>query len=232
MFRRMQRVLCAILVVLLATAMFCPALAKGVQARVKASVAGLYSHATTASACVPIKKGTKLTVSAVRKGWAKVSCKGVTGYMKTSTLARISRKVSPSAWKSKVKLMSWSSGSKLLKKGKYAYIYDIKSGLTIKIKRMGGHNHFDVEPATKADTAKLKSLGGGYSWDSRPVILSAGGKFVAAAINTMPHGEQTLKNNGYNGQFCMHLLGSKTHGSGKVNEEHQKSIKKAYNWAH
>ena len=232
MFRRLQKMLAALLVVMLLTTAVCPAFAKSIKAKVKTN-AHLYTKASTSSASVPIKKGVKLKVTAVKRGWAKVKYGSLTGYMKTKNLTKAKKKVSPSQWKHKVVKMNWYDGGKnVLKKHHYGYIYDIRSKLTIRIKRMGGHNHADVEPATKADTAKLKSLGHGYSWDSRPVILINNGKYVAAAINTMPHGDQTIHNNGFNGQFCLHLTGSKTHGSGKVNEEHKDSIKEAYNWAH
>ena len=98
---------------------------------------------------------------------------------------------------------------------------------------MGGHNHADVEPATAADTAKLlKIAGGSFSWDSHAVILRAGGKYVACAINTMPHGDQTIAGNNYEGQFCLHMTGSTTHGTTTVNANHQAAINQAYNWAH
>ena len=48
----------------------------------------------------------------------------------------------------------------------------------------------------------------------------------------MPHGDQTITDNGYDGQFCLHMIDSKTHGSDTVNTEHQKAIRMAYNWAH
>ena len=97
---------------------------------------------------------------------------------------------------------------------------------------MGGHNHMDVEPATAADTRKLLRVSGGkWSWDSHAEILIAGGKYVACAINTMPHGDQTIRNNNYNGQFCLHTSGSLTHNSGKQNASHQKAIETAYKWA-
>ena len=233
MLRRLQKLLCAVLIVSILCSVAAPAFAKSYKAKVKNSSARFYNHATTSSTSVPIKKGTKLTVTAVKKGWAKVKYGKLTGYMKTSALAKASKKASPSTWKHKVVAMKWfDGGSSVLKKGHYGYIYDIKSGLTIRIKRMGGHNHADVEPATKADTAKIYAMTGGYSWASRPVILYANGKFVACAINTMPHGDQTISNNGYNGQFCLHMVNSLTHGSGKINENHQAAIKAAYYWAH
>ena len=69
--------------------------------------------------------------------------------------------------------------------------------------------------------------GGSFNWDSHAVILYAGGKYVACAINTMPHGDQTITNNGYDGQFCLHMVNSRTHGSNSVCPLHQAAIKKA-----
>ena len=130
--------------------------------------------------------------------------------------------------------MNWfNGGSDVLKKGSYGYIYDIDTGIVVRIKRMGGHNHADVEPATAADTRKLLKISGGkWSWDSHAEILMSGGKYVACAINTMPHGDQTIRNNNYDGQFCLHMSGSLTHASGKLNAYHQKAIETAYKWAH
>ncbi len=138
------------------------------------------------------------------------------------------------SWKSKVVKLDWyKTGKNVLKRGGYAYLYDITTGIKLRIKRMGGTNHADVEPATKADTAKLKKIAGGkFSWVCHAVILMANNQYVACSVNTMPHGQQTINNNGYDGQFCLHMVNSKTHGSGKVNPNHQACINKAYKWAH
>ena len=226
-----RKILCAALVAVLFVSVI-PAAAFAVSAKVKDSSAKFYRYPSTASAHVSIKKGVTLTVTAVKNGWAKVRCKGVTGYMKTSALGRTSG--GRSSWKSKVVRLNWfDGGSRVLKKGAYGYIYDIRTGLVVHIKRMGGSSHADVEPASVSDTAKLKKVAGGsFSWDAHPVILYAGGRFVACSINTMPHGDQTLTGNGYNGQFCLHMSGSKTHGTDSVNADHQSAINRAYNWAH
>lgn len=159
----------------------------------------------------------------------------VTAYIKPKYLSasRVSTG-SGTSWKSKVIKKDWfKGGSDILKKGSYGYIYDYKTGITVKIKRMGGHNHADVEPATAADTKKLLKIAGGkFSWDSHGVVLYAGGKYVACAINTLPHGDQTITNNNYDGQFCLHMTNSLCHGSGLINSEHQYNISKVYNWAH
>jgi len=200
----------------------------------------IYKSASTGSAKASLSKGTKVYVIGKSGSFFRVqnASGSVTGYVKGSYVSKTKPATTSTKtaayYKSKVVKLNWyGSGEKVLSKGEYGYIYDIKSGQTIKIKRMGGSNHADVEPATASDTAKLKkACGGEFSWDSRPVILIANGKYVACAINTMPHGDQTLENNNYDGQFCLHMVGSKTHGSSSVNGVHQDAIDDAYNWAH
>lgn len=192
----------------------------------------VYKSASTSSDRRAIAKNTKVYVVGKSGSFYKVqNDRGNEGYIKKDCL---SRKKSGGGWKSQVVKMNWfDGGSKVLKKGSYGYLYDIRTGITMRIKRMGGHNHADVEPVTKSDTAKLlRMAGGSFSWDSVAVILKAGGKYVACGINTKPHGDQTIKDNGYDGQFCLHMSGSTTHCSGVENVNHQHSIEKAYNWAH
>ena len=309
MLRRIQKMLCAMLIAMLLVSAVAPAMAQSVKARVSSSSAKIYKSASSSSAHVKMKKGTQVTVTAVKGNWAKVKVSGKTGYMPVKYLSKgtsssssgfsvkrtaayiskntyVYRKASSSSskrsistntkvyvvgksggyykvqnksgsatgyvkvgcvskkkvstsssnknWKSKVVKMDWfGQGKNVLKKGGYGSIYDIDTGIELRIKRMGGHNHADVEPATAADTAKLLRVAGGhFSWKSHAVILKAGGKYVACGINTEPHGDQTIRNNNYEGQFCLHMCGSITHGSEKVNDAHQRSIDRAYNWAH
>ena len=137
------------------------------------------------------------------------------------------------SWRRKVERVEWfNGGNKLVKRGGYAYIYDIDTGLTLRIKRKGGTNHMDVEPASKKDTATLKKIAGGtFSWKSHAVVLIKGGRYIAAAINTQPHGEYTIKDNDFPGQFCLHMVGSRTHETDRVNPEHQKSIERVMRWS-
>ena len=302
----------ALLIAALVLAMV-PAMAESVKAKVSSSSAKIYRTASSSSDHVKMKKGTEVTVTAVKGDWAKVKVSGKTGYMPTKYLSKSSsssgkkksasrtaayvnkatyvykkassssgkkalsvntkvyvvgtsgsyskvenssgsasgyikssclskskvstKKASSSSdtsWKSQVVKMDWfGEGKNVLKKGKYGYIYDVDTGIELRIKRMGGHNHADVEPATAADTAKLLRVAkGDFSWKSHAVILKAAGKYVACGINTEPHGDQTIQNNNYDGQFCLHMSGSITHGTEQENENHQKSIDRAYNWAH
>ena len=240
MLRRLQKMICLLAVALLITSAMTPAMAKTVTARVNSSSAKVYKKASRSSRSVKLEKGVSVKVTAVSGSWARVKLNGKTGYMpkkylsvSTSRSSSKSKKSSKS-WKSKVVKMNWfKGGSNVLRKGHYGTIYDIDTGISLRIKRMGGHYHADVEPATAADTAKLKRIAGGdFSWRSEAVILKAGGKYVACGINTEPHGDQTIYNNHYDGQFCLHMSGSKTHASDRENENHQHSIDRAYRWAH
>lgn len=243
MLRRLQKMICVLAIALLITSTMTPALAKSVTAKVNTSSAKVYKKASRSSKSVKLKKGLSLKVTAVSGSWARVKLNGRTGYMpkKYLTVASSkskakasSKKKNGTSWKSKVVKMNWfKGGSNVLRKGHYGTIYDIDTGISLRIKRMGGHYHADVEPATAADTAKLKRVAGGhFSWDSQGVILKANGKYVACAINTKPHGDQTIHSNNYEGQFCLHMTGSKTHASSKENSSHQSAINRAYRWAH
>ena len=278
-------------------------LAYGVDVRTNTATK-FYSSPSTSSASVKLPKGTTLNMSDASGGWAKVSLKGVTGYVpvkylnsKNRTVAYVnkgtyiyasastsaskkkvkvnskvyvvgvsgdfcrvenksgsatgyiltsclsSKKVKASSdsasfssgtWKSRVTKTDWNEGgSSVLGKGEYGYIYDIDTGIVVHIKRMGGTNHADCEPSSRSDTAKLlKIAGGSFDWEAHSVILYADGKFVACSINTKPHGDQTITSNGYDGQFCLHMAGSKTHESDTTNVDHQKAVDRAYSWAH
>jgi hypothetical protein len=135
----------------------------------------------------------------------------------------------------KVVEMDWYKtdvSSMVYKRGGTAKIIDCETGTIIQIRRVGGSNHMDVEPLTAADTAKLKKLyGGTWSWKRRAVILVADGKYIAASINGMPHGAQISTSNNFDGQFCLHTTNSRTHGTDKVDSEHQKYIKRALDFS-
>ncbi len=121
--------------------------------------------------------------------------------------------------------------SLVYKRGGTATIIDCRTGVSIDIRRVGGSSHMDVEPLTERDTGKLLDIyGGSWSWDRRPVILIADGRMIAASINGMPHGDEISTTNGFEGQFCLHTTGSKTHGSDKVDSGHQRCIEEALNY--
>lgn len=204
---------------------------EGVTAYVKKSAYVYKSASTSSQKYGPLAVGTQLKVVGVNGKFFQVTNGSAYAYIAKSALSK-SKPSDTTVLASQVQLVKWSKGKNLFSKGDYVQLYDIMSGITVRVRRLGGSNHAELEPASAEDTAKLLKMSGGkFSWNSRPVILHAGGKFIAAAINTMPHGAQSIKNNNYDGQFCLHLVGSKTHGSNCENSHHQAAIKYAYLWA-
>lgn len=128
----------------------------------------------------------------------------------------------------RAKLMDWweSDIQKIFAVGVVATITDLDTGISWKEKRFAGKNHADIQPLTKADTAKLKSVYGHWSWKRRAVFVTINGENYAASIHGMPHGGSNLKN-GFPGHHCCHFLNSRTHGSNKVDKNHQKMVAKA-----
>lgn len=106
-------------------------------------------------------------------------------------------------------------------------VKDIRTGKVFNVKRWSGVNHADCEPASASDTKIMKSIYGSWSWRRRPILVKYNGHVYAASMNGMPHGTQTIKNNNFNGHFCIHFTGSKTHGSKKVDSAHQSCVKEA-----
>lgn len=238
---QIRKIVCIILAIMIAFAATAPlAYAKSYTAYLNKTTY-VYQYPRTSARKVKVSKGTQVTVTATSGSWARIKNpkNGVIGYIQTKYLSKKSETeptpTTPTtpAWKSKVVKMNWfDAGKSLVKKGSYATIYMVDKGVQFRIKRMGGKNHMDVEPATASDTAIFKKAVGSWSWKSYAVILIANGKYVACGINAMPHGDQTIKNNNFDGQFCLHMVGSRTHETDSVNQEHQKSINRAYNWAH
>ncbi len=131
--------------------------------------------------------------------------------------------------KNGVEMTPWFGGAdKIFTRGSIAKVIHVGTGLTFYVKRRGGTNHADCEPLTAADTAVIKRIyGGSFSWDREPIIVQVNGKKMAASMNGMPHGGSTLTNNNFPGHFCIHFYGSRTHGTNKIDPDHQAAIKVA-----
>lgn len=144
----------------------------------------------------------------------------------------------------------WKSARYIFPIGSVAEVTDLYTGKTFKVKRTMGTNHADCEALTREDTRIIASIWGGFSWDTRPVIVSVNGRRIAASMSSLPHagvdsapafkvvnnrsqgygrGENldVVKNNGMNGHFDIHFLNSTTHKTGKENPEHQRNVLKA-----
>ena len=93
-------------------------------------------------------------------------------------------------------------------------------------------NHADVEPLTAADTTTLCEIYGvstasKISWQARPMLITVGNYQFVCSIYGEPHGVNTITNNNYDGQFCLHFTGSKTHNSGQTLQRHIDAINEA-----
>ncbi|MFZ5353190.1 MAG: LysM peptidoglycan-binding domain-containing protein [Bacillota bacterium] len=115
----------------------------------------------------------------------------------------------------------------IFERGDIAVVTDVKTGKTFKVKRYQGHNHADAEPLTAEDTAVMKELYGSWSWDRRAIIVTIDGRNIAASMNGMPHGTESITDNKFKGHFCIHFKGSKTHAGNRVDRTHQAMVKKA-----
>lgn len=119
-------------------------------------------------------------------------------------------------------LLTWEEASLVLPKYSSFTVLDVESGLSFEGQRRAGSHHADVQPLTKTDSATLKSIyGGKWSWDRRAVLVKLNGRTLAASMHGMPHGGDGIPGNDFNGHFCIHFLGSVTHGSRSMDPAHQ-----------
>ncbi len=128
--------------------------------------------------------------------------------------------------------LDWfNGGASRIPRGATFSVKDVRTGLVFRAKRQAGANHLDAEPLTAADSAILLKINGGveYSWRRRPMLVLYNGRVYACSIYSEPHGSDTLPNNNYDGQFCLHFYGSMTHGTQRVDEDHAACERQAMN---
>ena len=125
-------------------------------------------------------------------------------------------------------------------KGCVATVTDVKTGISFQVKRWSGGSHADVEPLTASDTAAICRIYGVTSasniteknnYQRRSILVTISGHSYAASMYGVPHNASegnTIKDNNYNGQFCIHFTNSSTHGTKNVDADHQNAINYAY----
>lgn len=145
----------------------------------------------------------------------------------------------------------WTEAQYVLKYNVPFTVTDFYTGTSFKAVRTFGANHADCEPLTSADTAAITKLWNQYHtsyWSTRPVIITINGRKLAASmsasfhagLDSAPNGAyvnnrsggygygqnfDAIKGNGADGHFDIHFLNSTSHGSGAVNQNHQRDIK-------
>lgn len=125
-------------------------------------------------------------------------------------------------------MLPWQQAKEVVPKYSTFTITDVETGQSFQGQRRAGSSHADVQPISKADSAVLKSIyGGAWSWDRRAVLVTLNGRTLAASMHGMPHGGDGIPDNDFNGHFCIHFLGSITHGSRSADPAHQVMVHKA-----
>lgn len=135
-------------------------------------------------------------------------------------------------------------------RGMDATVTDVATGKSFQVKRTYGTNHADVEPLTKDDTAVIKEIWGGFSWERRAVIVQFGNYTIAASMTSMAHAGvesapagkyvynrsvgfgygvnlDQIKGNGCSGVMDIHFKNSKTHTTNTVQKSQQRMVEKA-----
>ena len=173
--------------------------------------------------------GTKSAVKKLQKA------KGLkqTGNADSATIAAMFQENVTTAAKGTTERLDWfRDGINRIPRGETFTVKDCLTGKTFKCRRWAGANHLDAEPLTKKDTETMNSIYGKWSWNRRPILVQYNGRIYAASMNGMPHGTTTIADNQFNGHFCIHFYGSKTHSTKKKDAAHQKAVATAmdYTW--
>ena len=151
--------------------------------------------------------------------------------------------VSPSL--NPVEKVDWVTGdiNAFWGRGEVAILTDVRTRVSLRIKRWAGGSHVDGEPLTAADTAALCRIYGVASaqeileknlYQRRPIWITLKGRTFAASLYGVPHNYpagDTIPGNDFNGQLCIHFVNSKTHTSATVDADHMRAIQDAYDAA-
>lgn len=169
----------------------------------------------------------------------KLTADGVCG---ATTLAAIQKAYSGSSsatttYNATVYKLDWSymkSNATALgiARGASIKLTDLTTGKSLNVHVQSTGNHIDAEPLTSADTTTLceiygVSTPGAISYKRRPMMITTSAGQFLCSIYGQPHGAQDITNNGYEGQFCLHFVNSKTHGTNRVDGDHQNAINTA-----
>lgn len=208
---------------------------KALQARLKelgyytTSLDSDYGYRTTAAVSA-FQRANKLTVTGTANPTTLRKLVSSSAISASAANNNTNTNTGTTTTKYKTEKLDWFNGGYKKFSGRPTIeIKDVKTGLVFKGKVLYGSNHLDVEPLTKADTAILLKINGGveFKWNRRPMLVKHNGHVYAASIYSEPHGQQTILDNNFDGQFCLHFYGSKTHGTEEVKQDHQDAIAQA-----
>lgn len=125
--------------------------------------------------------------------------------------------------------LEWFKGiNNVVSIGTIMKITDVETGQKFLAKRTYGVNHADSETLTKEDTAIMKGLyNNKWSWDRRSIVVEINNLRLPASMAGMPHSLDSINDNNMEGHFDIHFLNSRTHGTNKIDPDHQDAVKTA-----
>lgn len=125
-------------------------------------------------------------------------------------------------------LLDWEWARWIYNVGAVATVTDLDSGLSFRVRHLGGSEHADSEPLTAEDTAIMKQIfNGRWSWDTRAIWLKVGDRVLAASMAGMPHGVETILDNDFPGHFDIYFWNSRSHNTNEIKPQHQANVLRA-----
>ena len=125
-------------------------------------------------------------------------------------------------------LKDWNEINTIIPNGSTLKITDLYSGDPYSVKRVSGTNHAEVETVSPNDTAAmLEVFGGEFNASKRPVLVEIGGVNVAASLQGLPHGSDSISANEMSGHCCLYFYNSKSDVMNLPDIEHVNQVLKA-----
>ena len=119
----------------------------------------------------------------------------------------------------------WTEAQYVVPINKIFTVKDFITGKTFQVKRTVGAGHADCEPLTKSDTAIAKSIWGGFSWNTRSIIVMADNRKIAASMSFYPHDVEYVRDNDFNGHFDIYFGNCIRHADGKPDPNHESKVR-------
>lgn len=130
--------------------------------------------------------------------------------------------------KAKGQLLSWSDVKAQLASGSEYTVTDCNTGEKFRLVFTGGENHAEMELFSSEDKAAFDAVcGDEYNFLKRPVTVNIGGVEAAASMQCMPHGADSVSNNGMDGHICVFFSGSLSHAASLPDIEHEATVRHA-----
>lgn len=202
------------------------------------TVTGTYDQ-TTYAAVLAFQRRNKLTPDGI--AGAKTQTKLYSGDCVTGdtvipeedgSLAGLTGNGGGPASTSEVKWLMWYDDIKPnLKGGQVLTVYEPTTNTSYRIWVYARGRHLDCEPYTSQDAAILRAIWGGETWSEKPVYFQMpDGTWCIASTFSMPHEENPIKDNDFDGHVCIHFPRTMEEtidsGDTKNGVRHQNDIRK------